>query len=231
MTQDFGYPGEQEAYSNEVSQVHAKMDKIMELLQEMNKDIKEMKKEDEARDRSHDALVKQVQQIAEDVAQIKRDREDLANGVMIDNDVEEEVVDPPNHDDVSSNSELTTVVEEPTVEVIQVFSNPPLELNMLTNKCREDDSSVKERKASLLDLWQIVIKWPNNGVSNGSMASKKVKAHHINYRSFMNNSVGKCGSLLPEMKPMSVQEQREAYLVNHRAYIGNVVGKCALRPP
>ncbi|XP_022031944.1 cold shock protein 1-like [Helianthus annuus] len=64
-------------------------------IKEYQQDIKDLKKANEVRDKAHEALVVQVGQLAEELAQIKREREVLANGTIVDGDVVEEVIDLP----------------------------------------------------------------------------------------------------------------------------------------
>ncbi|XP_022030820.1 uncharacterized protein LOC110931746 [Helianthus annuus] len=49
----------------------AKMDALLNVVKESNSDIKEMKKTNEIRDKSHEALAKQVGQLADEMAQIR----------------------------------------------------------------------------------------------------------------------------------------------------------------
>ena len=85
------YP--QPAYEKPQDSMHSKLDALMNMMKEYHQDIKDMKKANEVRDKAHEALVVQVGQLAEELAQLKRDQEVWANGTIVDGDVVEEVID------------------------------------------------------------------------------------------------------------------------------------------
>ncbi|XP_022007295.1 transcription factor jun-D-like [Helianthus annuus] len=96
------YREEYDDYYNEYPQpaseepqdsVHSKLDALINMVKGYHEDIKDMKKGNEVRDKAHEVLVMQVGQLAEEIAQIKHERDVLANGTMVDCDVVEEVID------------------------------------------------------------------------------------------------------------------------------------------
>ena len=120
--------------------------------------MKESQQRNEVRDRAHEALVMQVHQLAEEFAQLKRERDELATGVVVYADIDE---------DTASLSEWLTPTEdlvshEDLVAEVKVPHESHPVLIIAPNKVEDEGSKMKKRKVSWEDIGQFIVNRPRN---------------------------------------------------------------------
>ena len=185
------YP--QPVYENPQDSMHSKLDALMDMMKENHQDIKDMKKANEVRDKAHEALVVQVGQLAEELAQLKRDQEVWANGTIVDGDVVEEVIDLPEQENECLNrAEDITPRDESDPKDAHVHIHPYPILITPTNKVGDAGSGIRIRRVALQDLGQFVKKRPQSSLIRMPRKIKREWIRHANYRAYVGNSVGKC---------------------------------------
>ncbi|KAJ0853537.1 hypothetical protein HanRHA438_Chr14g0652341 [Helianthus annuus] len=149
---DYYHDYPQPTYEEPQDSVTSKLDAIMDTMIEM-------KKKDELRDKSFEALVIQVAQLSEEVAQIRRDQEMLTNGTIVDGDVVEEVMDLPEQETECLNrTEDITPEDESEAKDARVH---PYLLPMFitpTNKAGDEGPVIRVCKVVLQDIGQFVKK-------------------------------------------------------------------------
>ncbi|KAJ0853797.1 hypothetical protein HanRHA438_Chr14g0655341 [Helianthus annuus] len=153
----------------------------------------EIKKEFEVRDKAHEALVVQVGQLAEELAQIKREREVLANGTMVDGDVVEEVIELPEQENECLNQEEDITPRdgsEPKEAHVHIDPSP-IRITP-TNKVGDEGSGIRIRRVVLQDIGRFVKKRPRSCTLRMPNRRKREWIRHANYRAYVGNSVGKC---------------------------------------
>ncbi|KAJ0576360.1 hypothetical protein HanIR_Chr05g0223531 [Helianthus annuus] len=182
------YP--QPAYEEPQDSINSKLDAIMNAIITSNQEIK---KEFEARDDAHEALAKKVSQLAEELAQIKREREVLANGTMVDGDVVEEVRDLPEQENECLNrAEDIPPRDESDPKDAHVHIHPYPIFITPTNKVGDAGSGIRIRRVALQDIGQFSKKRPRSCTVRMPNIIKRVWIRHAKYRAYVGNSVGKC---------------------------------------
>ncbi|KAJ0524250.1 hypothetical protein HanIR_Chr10g0502461 [Helianthus annuus] len=153
----------------------------------------EIKKEFEVRDKAHEALVVQVGQLAEEIAQIKREREVLANGTMVDGDVVEEVRDLSEQEvECLNRAEDMTPQDKSDSKEAHIHIHPSPKLITPTNKVGDAVSGIRIRKVALKDIGHVVKRRPRSCTLCMPNIIKRVWIRHAKYRAYVGNSVGKC---------------------------------------
>ncbi|XP_022031032.1 (+)-neomenthol dehydrogenase [Helianthus annuus] len=128
-----------------------------------HKDIKDTKKANEVRDKAHEVLVVLVGQLAEEIAQIKRERDVLANGTMVDGDMVEEVIELTEQETECWNrAEDITPQDESEPKEAQVHIHPASILITPTNKVGDAGSGIRIQRVALQDIGQVVKKRPQS---------------------------------------------------------------------
>ncbi|KAJ0750169.1 hypothetical protein HanLR1_Chr05g0178801 [Helianthus annuus] len=168
------YREEYDDYYNEYPQpaseepqdsMHSKLNALINMVKGYHEDIKDMKKANEVRDKAHEVLVMQVGQLAEEIAQIKRDQEVLANGAMVDGDVVEEVMELSEQViECLNRAEDVTPQDGSESKEAQSHISPSPKLITLTNKVRDAGSGIRIRRVALQDVVQFVKKRPQSSL-------------------------------------------------------------------
>ena len=187
---DYYHDSPQPTYEEPQDSLHSKLDAIMDMMLEM-------KKKDELRDKSFEALVIKVGQITEEMAQFRRDQEVLANCTIVEGDVVEEVRDLSEQEvECLNRAEDMTQRDESHPKEAHVHIHPSPILITPTNKVGDAGSGIRIRRVALQDLGQFVKKRPRSCTVRMPRKRKREWNWHANYRAYVGNSVGKC-SLRP----------------------------------
>ncbi|KAJ0693553.1 hypothetical protein HanPI659440_Chr15g0598471 [Helianthus annuus] len=183
---DYYHDSPQPTYEEPQDSLHSKLDTIMDMMLEM-------KNKDELRDRSFEALVIQVGQLTEEMAQLRRDQEVWANGTIVDGEVVEEVIDLPEQENECLNrAEDITPRDESDPKDAHVHIHPSPILITPTNKVGDAGSGIRIRRVALQDIGQFSKKRPQSCTIRMPSIIKRVWIRHANYRAYVGNSVGKC---------------------------------------
>ena len=162
---DYEYSQQVEAEQRQRDLWNSKLDNIMNLMVESKLDslmnmMKDQKRENELRNKRHEALAKQISQIAEEIAEIKRNREILASGIVTDGDKENKVVDLP---ELESEGVIhvadTTSLEYEVIKDAQVYPNSSPKSIISTNKFGDESSGAHTKRVKLKDIGQTIKKW------------------------------------------------------------------------
>ena len=125
---------------------------------------------------------------------------------------------------------ILSIAEQSDVE--KIVEGDKVKEDIQQNKC--GDPRIEMRKVTMKDIGRIIIKWLSNNPTYLLILSKKKRLWRVNYRVYVGNSIGKCGSrpdcsasvdILIKIRPRWISD------VRYRAFMGNTRGKCALRPP
>ncbi|KAJ0521075.1 hypothetical protein HanIR_Chr10g0466671 [Helianthus annuus] len=185
------YP--QPVYENPQDSMHSKLDALMDMMKENRQDIKDIKKANEVRDKAHEALVVQVGQLAEEIAQLKRDQKVWANGTIVDGDVVEEVIDLPEQENECLNrAEDIPPRDESDPKDAHVHIHPYPILITPTNKVGDTGSGIRIRRVALQDIDLFSKKRPQSYTICMPSKIKREWIRHAKYRAYVGNSVGKC---------------------------------------
>ncbi|KAJ0780656.1 hypothetical protein HanPI659440_Chr06g0240181 [Helianthus annuus] len=185
------YP--QPVYEKPQDSMHSKLDALMNMVKEYHQDIKDMKKANEVRDKAHEALVVQVGQLAEELAELKRDQEVWANGTIVDGDVVEEVIDLPKQENECLNrAEDITPRDESDPKDAHVHIHPSPILITPTNKVGDAGSGIRIRRVALQDIGQFSKKRTQSFTICMPSKIKREWIRHAKHRAYVGNSVGKC---------------------------------------
>ncbi|KAJ0947422.1 hypothetical protein HanRHA438_Chr01g0015031 [Helianthus annuus] len=183
---DYYNDSPQPAYEEPQDSLNSKLDMIMDMMIEM-------KKKDEQRDKSFEALVIQVGQLTEEMAQLRRDQEVLANGTLVDGDVVEEVIDLPEQEKECLNrAEDITPRDESDPKDAHVHIHPYPIFITPTNKVGDAGSGIRIRRVALQDIGQFRKKRPQSCTIFMPSKIKREWIRHAKYRAYVGNSVGKC---------------------------------------
>ncbi|XP_076897097.1 uncharacterized protein LOC143550304 [Bidens hawaiensis] len=216
---------------------------VMDLLKEMKRDQEAhnqaLNRRLELQETFNIAQDKLVSQLLEEVAQIEREKEKLASGAMVDEEVIEEDLD-------QSENEVENVVVETNTTPIPPVTEEPLNATVIVadDEVEGDDPNLLEHRTEYLDSdeeilveeaeTKIVSDYPDNpllhiihinkvGDDDLNSNKKKVKGK---------NSVknGKKWGHVGSTDMLTMRRKVWAQHLKYRAYTGNSVGKCSVRP-
>ncbi|KAJ0447252.1 hypothetical protein HanRHA438_Chr17g0809341 [Helianthus annuus] len=191
---DYYYEYPQPAYEEPQVSTSSKLDAIMNAIIISNQEIKmELKKELEAKDKANEALAKKVSQLAEELAQLRRDQEVLASGTLVDDDVVEEVTELPEQETECLNrAEDITPQDGSEPKEAHIHIDPFPTLITPTNKVGDEGSGIRIRRVVLQDIGRFGKKRPRSCTVRMPNIIKRVWIRHAKYRAYVGNSVGKC---------------------------------------
>ncbi|KAJ0582835.1 hypothetical protein HanHA300_Chr04g0156421 [Helianthus annuus] len=160
------YP--QPALEEPLESMHSKLDSLINMMKEYHEDIKEyhedikeIKKANEVRDKAHEVLAMQVGQLVKEMAQLKRDQEDLAKGTRVDGDVVEEVIElQEQENDCLNQEEDITPRDGSEPKEADVHIDPSPILITPTNKVGDEGSGIRIRRVVLQDIGRFGKKRP-----------------------------------------------------------------------
>ena len=188
------YNGYYHEYNDPPSDMATILSMIKKAEEKQEKRDIEARLKEEIRDKALEALVKQVGKMAEDVALLKRERDERACGIVDDSEVDEGVTGIPEQENECLNlNEDVPLFKEPVSDVIIAYPNPLLASITQTNKVGEEVPRVKIRKVGIQDLGQSIMKWLHNNFSfYMPIIGKQLWNWYVNYRAFVGNVAGKC---------------------------------------
>ncbi|KAJ0907557.1 hypothetical protein HanRHA438_Chr07g0300441 [Helianthus annuus] len=141
----------------------------------------------------HPHIIHAVGQLTEEVAQLRRDQEVLANGTMVDGDVVEEVMELPEQViECLNRAEDIPPRDESDPKDAHVHIHPYPILITPTNKVGDAGSGIRIRRVVLQDIGHFIKKPPQSSLLRMPRKIKREWIRHANYRAYVGNSVGKC---------------------------------------
>ncbi|KAD4385464.1 hypothetical protein E3N88_25632 [Mikania micrantha] len=211
--------------------------------------LKDMKKENEVRDKTIGALLKKVGHIVEELARIKALDTLVDNNttnippvveevpltlLIVDDKVENITNISKQYKGGAHQTVYITPRENPLNKTLAVHSNHSPLANISINILREDGLGSKKRNVRRDDTGHDIQKQTPIDSTVMSIMRKEIWTWHVNYRAFNGNSAGKC-AFMPSCGyvtyTLTIRAKVWTRGINHRAYDGNSGGKCSIRPP